>query len=273
MIKTPITENFLQNALQTEVFGRGLVEIRERISSTNIRAKKMALAGAGEGTLVVAESQTAGRGRLGRIWHSPPGLNIYFSLILKPEIPPPRIPLLTLTAGLAGSSAIGSLIGQAPSVKWPNDLLLQNRKIAGILAEMDIKDSRVSFVILGIGINVNLAEQDLPPDLRNQAGSLLISTGKTWDRTEILASLLGELERYYRLLCQGRYDEILGQYRQVCQTLKTRVRFVQQETVIEGTAIDVGQSGELIVERAGDGEILYLNAGEVSSLPAEPEEP
>jgi len=262
-----ITEHAIRSNLKTEVFGRGVIEIYEQIASINIKAKELALRGAREGTLVLAESQTAGRGRLGRSWHSPSGVNIYLSLILRPEFSHAKAPLLTLAAGLAGLKAIDCVTGQTPAIKWPNDLLLQNRKIAGILAEMDIKDSRVSYIVLGIGINVNLSEQDLPADLITRAGSLFIATGQKWNRVEILTAFLYELEKYYQALCQEHYEEILTPYRQACQTLRSRVRFVQQGKIIEGRAIDVGQSGNLIVERKADGEIVTLRAGEVSSLP------
>ena len=264
--ETFITEKAIREALKTELFGRGLIEVHQQIGSTNTRAKELALSGTGEGTLVIAESQTAGRGRLGRSWHSPPGSNIYLSLVLKPKLQPARVPLLTLAAGLAASKAIEGVIGQTPAVKWPNDLLLSHRKVAGILAEMDIKDSHVSFVVLGIGINVNLSESELPAELAAQAGSLFMATGRKWNRVEILSAFLHEMEKYYYILCQGRYEEILTPYRAVCQTLGTHVRFVRQSRLIEGKARDVAQSGELTVELS-DGKIIYLAAGEVSSLP------
>jgi len=134
-----------------------------------------------------------------------------------------------------------------------------------------MKNTKVLFVILGVGINVNLSAHDLPPELAAQAGSLFIATGRTWDRVEVLAAFLYEMEKYYKFLTQNRHEELLNQYRQICQTLNSQVRFVQQSNLVEGTAIDVNQSGELIVKRAIDGEIVHVNAGDVSQLSIAPE--
>ncbi len=259
-------ENELRKAINTDYLGRGLIEIHEEIGSTNQRAKELGLAGAEEGTLILAEYQSAGRGRLGRTWHSPPGLNIYMSLVLRPDLPPARAPLLTLTAGLAGSEAIGRVIGQQPQVKWPNDLILQDRKIAGILSEMEVQDSSVRFVVLGVGINVNPAEDDFPPELRDQAGSLRIATGRTWDRNLVLAAFLSELEKYYKLLCQGQWDEVLNTYRRVCQTIGSRVRFDRKGTLIEGMAMDLDHTRAVLVKQDKDGRIVAITTGDVSLL-------
>ncbi|MBW2623208.1 MAG: biotin--[acetyl-CoA-carboxylase] ligase [Deltaproteobacteria bacterium] len=262
----PFSEAGLRKVIEAHTLGRGLIEIHDEIGSTNQRARELAMAGAPEGTLILAEYQTAGRGRLGRTWHSPPGLNIYMSLILTPDLALNRTPLLTLAAGLAGSEAISRVTGQKPLVKWPNDLILKDRKVAGILSEMEVQDASVRFVVLGVGINVNLAASDLPEELKDLAGSLRIATGRIWDRGLVLAAFLSELEKYYELLRQDRRDELLGKYRRVCQNIGRRVRFDRKGILIEGRAVDLDLSGRLLVEQDKDGRIVPVTSGDVSLL-------
>ncbi|MDY6851201.1 MAG: biotin--[acetyl-CoA-carboxylase] ligase [Thermodesulfobacteriota bacterium] len=268
---TSLSESDLGRLLQTRILGRGLIEIHTRINSTNQRARELGLTNAPEGTLVLAETQTAGRGRLGRNWHSPPGLNLYFSLILRPNLPPDRTTLLTLAAGVGAAEAVSRVTGRKPSIKWPNDLLMGQRKVAGILSEMETRGANLPFVILGLGLNVNLKPADLPAELLDLAGSLFMATGRDWDRTALLAAMLKEIENQYEALKAGRAGDVLEQYRQACQTIGSQVRIAQGESVIQGTAVAVNESGELVIRPAGGRQLVCVNAGEVTLIKPPPE--
>jgi len=171
--------------------------------STNARAKEMAESGAPHGTVVVADAQTAGRGRLGRRWVSPPGRNIYVSILLRPDLANALAPTLSLVAGVAVADAVETFDVPA-ALKWPNDLYVDGRKAAGILAEMASGADRVRYVVVGVGINVNLAEDEIPAELRGRATSLRIHAGRAVSRVELLARLLdGFAHRYEEFLARG----------------------------------------------------------------------
>ncbi len=174
----------------------------DRVDSTNTLAHRLAVDGAAEGTVVLAETQTKGRGRLGRTWVSPPNRNLYLSVILRPPVAAAQAPQLTLVAGLAVVEAVRAW-APAAVIKWPNDVLVGGRKLAGILTEMEAEDSRVRFVVLGIGVNLNAEAEDFPPELRDKAGSLCEAAGTPIDRVTFAARLLSQLE--------GRYDLFLRQ--------------------------------------------------------------
>jgi len=266
--QAPLTAESIRRFLNTSVLGRAEIEIHAEIGSTNARARDLAQAGAAEGALVLAESQTAGRGRLGRSWHSPAGRNLYFTLVLKPPCAPPETALIPLTAGLAGAEAIGRLTGVRPDVKWPNDLRLGGRKIAGILSEMECRGPKVRFVVLGVGLNVNMTAEDLPPELAEQAGSLRLAFGRAFDRAQVLAAFLDGFEPRYRALLSGGRAEILEGYRRVCQTLGSRVQYALGNELVTGTAEEIDGQGNLLVRRETDGRMIRITAGDVSLLAA-----
>jgi BirA family transcriptional regulator, biotin operon repressor / biotin---[acetyl-CoA-carboxylase] ligase len=173
------------------------IEWHAEIDSTQRRARELGHEGAPEGAVVVAEAQTAGRGRLGRTWHSPAGRNVYASILLRPEVTPSVVPQLALAVGLGAADAIETL-GLRPQVKWPNDVLLDGRKAVGILTEMEAELERVRLVVVGIGVNVNLECADLPVYLRETATSLHIAAGRRIDRVAFTAALLASIERTYQ---------------------------------------------------------------------------
>jgi len=191
----PPTAERLAPLLRTRWLGRAY-EWLEACPSTNDRAAEQARAGAAAGLVVAADSQTAGRGRLGRTWHSPPGSNLYLSILLRPSRPPPEIPPLTLLAGGALAAALAEL-GFAPRLKWPNDVEMideggRRRKVAGILTEMATAGDRAAHVVVGVGLNVNGA--DFPPDIADRATSLRRAGGVWMDRAQVLAAFLNALE-------------------------------------------------------------------------------
>ena len=214
----------LPGLLPASCFGRPHFEHHPTIDSTNLRAMELAASGAEEGTLVTADTQTRGRGRLGRDWHSPPGRNLYFSIVLRPGIELEQYPLVTLAAGLGASEGIASATGLRPSIKWPNDLLLQGGKLAGLLCETGPITGRDTYAVLGVGINVNLGADELTPDISARAVSLSIAAGRTFDPTGLLPEVLAGLEKRYLQLKSGRRSELLRDYRRACSTLVQRLR-------------------------------------------------
>ncbi len=257
-----ISEVRLKKGLKTQTWGRGMFEIHDRLDSTNRRAREMAMAGADEGTVVLAETQTAGRGRLGRSWHSPSGQGLYFSVIVHPQFSVERLSLLTPAAALGAMEAVSRFSGYTPRIKWPNDLLLDGRKIAGLLTEMEFHGRAPKFAVLGLGINVNLKKDDLPPEIAERAGSLAMISGRVWDRTGLLAVLLAEMEDAYLSLVNGFTAQLVQRFRQACETLGARVRIAQGKNVLEGLAVDIDAAGRLVVEQAG--RFIHVNAGEVT---------
>jgi BirA family biotin operon repressor/biotin-[acetyl-CoA-carboxylase] ligase len=185
---------FMRPALKGTIFA-DLVQHYFRIGSTNLAAMEAAAAGAPEGTVLLAEEQTAGRGRGGHSWHSVRSTGIYCSAILRPQLPPADALMLSLLVGLAVRAAVAEVTGLTPDLRWPNDLLLNGRKFCGILIEMNAEVTRVRYAVAGIGMNVNHAE--FPADLRAIATSLCVETGRTWSRVELTAALLKSLDREY----------------------------------------------------------------------------
>ena len=189
--------------LTGDVLGRE-IHWAETVDSTNTWARHLARAGALEGTVAIAEGQTAGRGRLGRRWFSPPGVNVYMSVVLRPPLPPARAPQLTLVAGSAVAATIAAIAGVRPALKWPNDVLLAGAKVAGLLTEMDSEADRVAFVVLGIGVNLNAPADELRQAVGIPATSILATTGRAVGRAAFVGRLLAELEgRYRRYLAEG----------------------------------------------------------------------
>lgn len=232
-------------------------------ASTSDEVAVAARAGAQEGLVVAAEAQSGGRGRLGRSWHSPPGTNLYFSLLLRPSMPPWMVPPLTLLVGGVAAEVLAAA-GAAPRLKWPNDLLLTTaagpRKVAGILTEMASERDRIRHVVVGVGLNVNT--EGFPPELADRATSLLLATGRPFDRGSLLAALLDGLEPAYdQFLAQGP-ARALERWRRFAD-LGRRVRIEREGAVIEGVTVDVDGEGTLQV-RDDDGRVHRVLSGELT---------
>ncbi len=223
------------------------------IGSTMDAARELAKKGAGEGTIVLAEAQTHGRGRLGREWLSPKG-GIYFTLILRPRISPASSPRINLMASLAVAVTIRKLFGLDAGLKWPNDVLIEGKKVCGILAEMDAETDVLNFVNLGIGINANTSI----PRFEETATSLKHATGKDISRKELLAALLAEIEHRQASLMEA---SLLEEWRKLSVTLGKDVRIVAPGEVIVGRAIDVDGTGALII-RERNGSLKKAVAGD-----------
>lgn len=237
--------------------------------STNTLAADLAAQGAPEGTVVIADSQTAGRGRLGRSWFSPPGANLYMSVILRPRLSPAESLLLTLMTAVACAHALSGMLPSGPAVKWPNDLIVNRRKLGGILTEMRADRSSLHFAIVGIGINVNTKIADMSEDLRGTATSLAEESGRPESRLKVTSEVLNHLDHWYSLLTAGRRREILDAWRSLSASLGTMVRVTNGPDLLTGYAEDIDEYGYLIVRTgagpqritAGDVEILGIATG------------
>jgi BirA family biotin operon repressor/biotin-[acetyl-CoA-carboxylase] ligase len=221
-----------------------------------------------EGVVVLAEAQSRGRGRLGRKWTSPAGKGLWFSVLLRPDMRPQAVTQLTVAAATALARAVRQHTGLTPEIKWPNDILLRGRKLAGILTELSAELDQVKHVILGIGLNVNLAASDFPPDLRKLATSLLLETGKPQRRADVAAAILRELDRDYGRLRQRRFAELAGEWAAQCTTIGRRVRIQLGPHVVEGLAEALNEDGALLL-RTEHGHLEAILSGDVTLLKPE----
>jgi BirA family biotin operon repressor/biotin-[acetyl-CoA-carboxylase] ligase len=235
------------------------------INSTNTRARELAEQGAAEGEMVVAESQTHGRGRLGRRWESPSLVNIYCSVILRPTLAPAHAPQITLTAAAALAETIRSFIPQKPIIKWPNDILVNGKKLAGILTEALCHAERIEYVILGIGVNVNYSVNDMPEELRRRATSLSDLTRLEVDREMFLRRLIQDLDRCYGDLEQSGFDAIAPRWNHHFGLRGRRVRVESLDQVLVGRVLGIDREGALLVE-VDDQTIQRVIAGDVIPL-------
>jgi BirA family biotin operon repressor/biotin-[acetyl-CoA-carboxylase] ligase len=248
--------------LRSERIGR-VVHHFESIDSTNRHAMEIARQGAREGEVVVAETQTAGRGRLGRSFFSPAGVSFYGSIVLRPNIPPGRAPQITLVAGLAVAEAVERHAGMRPGLKWPNDVRLGADKVCGILTEMECEADRVLHVVCGPGVNLNVPREDFPAELRSTATSILAATGRTVDRAAFAADLFACFERHY--------DEFLAHGLRNLRDAWNAYSVLSGEWVVvdapgerlEGRVIGIDEDGALRLESQA-GTIVHAIAGDVT---------
>lgn len=249
-------------SLRTDRFGKQL-KYHDEVDSTQSVAQQLTAAGAPEGTVVLAELQTAGRGRMGRHWHSPKGKGLWFSLILRPDwLPLSQTPQLTLLTAVALCRSVLHVTGLDAGIKWPNDLLIDGRKVAGILLEASVENGTLQHVIAGVGISVNLTVEDYPPDIRPIATSLAIAAGRRIDRSQLLGELLAEWERLYALYRSEGFAPIKLLWEALTVSLgKAIVCRMPQETV-EGFAEEIDEHGALIV-RLNDGTVRKMFSGDV----------
>ncbi|MBE0503691.1 MAG: biotin--[acetyl-CoA-carboxylase] ligase [Desulfuromonadales bacterium] len=254
----------IQDGLATTVIGREIIFFAET-DSTNHRAALLAESGARDGTVIVAEAQSAGKGRLGRRWTSPAGVNLYLSIILRPAIAPRAAPLLTFLSSLATARSIELETGLRPTVKWPNDVLLGGCKVAGLLNEMNAETERVNYVILGIGVNLNMTQEQFPDDLRYPATSLALALQHPVDRVRFCRRLLSEIDLLYRDYPAGQ-EAILSGWLAYFDLLDKKVTVDEPSRSIVGTVTGIAADGALLLTLAnGDSERIL--AGDVRPLP------
>lgn len=258
---TPFTVEAIHTSLSTRWLGRPAY-VFEAIGSTNVWLAEQAHTDAAEGTLAVADVQTAGRGRLGRTWQAPPGAGLLFSLLFRPA-PPLQAGLVAMAVSAGVAAGLAAHVGVPARLKWPNDILLHGRKLAGVLGEASLMDGHVQHVIVGCGLNVNLEAQDFPspPPGGTPATSLLVELGRPVDRVPLLQALLVAIEqRYDRLRAGGSPQD---EWRRLCVTLGQPVRVMGLTSPVEGVAEDIAPDGSLLVRQA-DGRLAPVAAGDVS---------
>lgn len=251
----------IKTGLKTKIMGQKLF-CYTSVGSTNEIAKKKALAGEPEGSIVVAEEQVEGKGRLARWWDSPTS-GLWVSLILRPQIDPYQAPHLTFVSAVAVCQALRRFTGLKVMIKWPNDLLYQGKKLCGILTELGAELAVVNYIIIGIGINVNQQVKDWPPEIRAKATSLAAASGKNWRRVDLLQVLLEEYEQVYQLYLMQGFPTILSLWREMNVTLGAEVVVTSREETYAGFAEDIDDYGCLLVRRE-TGELESLIAEDVS---------
>ena len=247
--------------LVTRVLGRSVIYCPE-VQSTQDYAKKMAAEGAAEGTVVIAERQSEGRGRMGRAWSSPGG-GVYVSLILRPALRPAEATKIPLVAGVAVAGALEESTHLSPRLKWPNDVLIKGKKVAGILAEMGAEMDRLEWIVVGIGINVNTEQADFPEELANSATSLKAEGGRTFERVKILQGILAELERCYDEFQHTGFEPFRRRWKEMSDMIGAEVTVTRGDECEEGVAVDIDEGGGLILEN-GDGRFQKILSGDVS---------
>ena len=256
-----LTPDMLKHRLKGSLFGKRIFHFF-RTDSTNRVALELGHAGEPEGAVVLAEEQTAGRGRGGRAWHSERATGIYVTLLLRPKLAPVQAPLLTMMAGLSAHSAVQALTGLEVDLKWPNDLLVRGRKLGGILTEMHAEPGQIRFVIVGIGLNVN--QEKFPGELVNLATSLRAETGKPQSRMELLVRLLHEFETDYNRFLREGVATVVARFESVSSYARgKRVRVTNGTESYVGTTAGLGPEGLLQVERDG-GQLMTVIAGDVA---------
>jgi BirA family biotin operon repressor/biotin-[acetyl-CoA-carboxylase] ligase len=254
----------LRPLLNTHDVGQ-VLHWHEEIGSTNDRARELAEEGAEHGEVVVAEAQTAGRGRRGRGWSSPPRRNLYFSVVLRPDLPPARAPELTLVASVAICEALRQA-GVEAGIKWPNDLQASGRKIAGILTELAAEPDRVSWVVLGVGVNVNARAEDFPAEVRPDATSVLLERGQPAPRALLAVACFTALEEWIDRHAEEGFGPVADAWRKRSVTLGRDVVVKVEGREVVGTAEDIDEAGALLVrtraglERVLTGDVALLRA-------------
>nr|WP_210469171.1 biotin--[acetyl-CoA-carboxylase] ligase [Sporosarcina sp. 6E9] len=256
-----VNEANVKKHLKSTVFGQR-IDYKESCLSTQFIAHEEAQNGAPNGTVVISEEQTAGKGRMSRPWDSADGKGIWMSVITRPALTPQQAPQMTLVAAVAVTRAIEEVAGVNPSIKWPNDILIDGKKVTGILTELQADPDRVKAIILGIGINVNQNEEDFPEELKSIATSLKIVGGKTINRAILIAKTLELLEHYTNLYVAHGFSPIKLLWEGYSNTVGKRIRAVMFNETIEGIAMGITEDGMLNL-KLEDGSIRGIFSADI----------
>lgn len=257
----------IESKLKTKWLGRQ-VNYAQSVISTNEMAKALANAGCDNGVVCVAEEQSGGKGRLARGWFSPAGDGLWFSVILKPPFMPDEAAKCTLLAAVAVVRTVNEYKGINAVIKWPNDILLEGKKLVGILTEMSAEFGHINYIVIGIGINVCVPKSKVPEDLRVSAISMADVSKEKINRVELLASVLKNLEELYEIVLSDGFAPILAMWRQYSATIGKEVRVIAPDMTYTGRALDIDEDGLLLVDR-GNGVIEKVIAGDVSIRPVQ----
>jgi BirA family biotin operon repressor/biotin-[acetyl-CoA-carboxylase] ligase len=220
----------------------------QEVDSTNTVACRLALGGAGEGEVVVADAQMKGKGRLDRAWQSPPGINLYTSTILRPKIEPAMAPQITLMAGVAVADLFSVFCPGDVSIKWPNDVLLKGKKACGILTEMKSAAGSLEFVILGIGLNINMRREDFEPSLRERATSLQIETGKTFDRLDLISKQFYFIEKWYKIFLRAGFSGLRESWMRYADIIGKWIRVDYKDQFQTGIVTGIDDDGTILMQ-------------------------
>ena len=251
----------IQAGLDSQRVG-SLVRCFDETDSTNSQACRLGDEGGEDGLVVIADRQSSGKGRMGRQWESPGGVNLYASILLRPAILPFEAPKLTFLSAVAVCRAITNCTGLRPTVKWPNDILLNGAKVAGLLNEMSSETDQVHYVVLGIGVNLNMRDDQFPADLRYPATSLAIAAGQTVSRLDFTRSLLQEIDTLYQIYLEQGSAPIMSAWTDLCDLTGKPVQVDCNEVQIEGTMTGLAEDGALLVQTK-TGKIESIYAGDV----------
>ena len=243
----PLNPETLASSLQTVSFGKQLTH-REEVSSTNVVAHELARGGCPEGTVVIAESQSAGKGRLGRSWESPVGKNLYLSLVLRPVTTPTEAAKLTLLAAVSVAETLHSELTFPPRIKWPNDILLRGRKTSGILCELVTEGERVTFVIVGVGVNLNYARAEMPQEIRGIATSVMEEAGRVVNRSAFTQRLIQSLETQYLSWQKNGFNDVARLWNQYARIEGQWMRAQVGGNNLVGKACGLDEHGFLVLE-------------------------
>ncbi|VAW12152.1 Biotin operon repressor / Biotin--protein ligase [hydrothermal vent metagenome] len=247
----------VQFQLKTKVFGKKIIYL-DSLESTMDEAFQLAMNGANEGTIVCCETQTKGKGRMGRKWSSPKGKGLYFSLILRPRMGPSQAARLTLMSAVALCEALRQETKLDVNIKWPNDLLIDGKKIAGILTELSAEMDGIRFVVIGVGINVNTPNSLL----LDTATSVKNETGKSFSRVEIFQSILSSLEQWYIKVKDGDFGEVIDRWKELSSTLGRDICLQDQGGNVSGLAVDLSDDGALVIKNQ-KGVVMKRMTGDV----------
>ncbi len=250
----------------------------EKVGSTNSMARELAAKNAKNGSVVIADTQDKGKGRNGKIWTSPKACNIYMSIILKPKFSPEIAHGMTILAAVAAAESIEEISSITPQIKWPNDILINSKKVSGILTEMSTKNKIIEYIIVGIGINVNLKEEDIPEDIKNVATSLYIEKMKIKkinkdddlddmliNRNNLIISFLNKFERYYETFLSTGLSSILQSYQKYFGMIGKDVEINTENNKIKGQVVGIDSKGALLI-KTGENELEKVISGELTVL-------
>ena len=253
----------IREGLETKAFGKKEIVYCTEIDSTNLKAKDLAARGAPEGTIVIAEKQTKGKGRKTRNWFSPPRDGIYLSLILRPNIAPRQAPRITLLTAVSVAETLRSLTALELTIKWPNDILVNGKKLAGILTEMSSEKDTTKYVVVGLGLNVNTPL--FPDDIRDRATSLLIETRKRFSRPALIREYLKWHERYYDIFQSMGFEPIRKRWKELAEIIGQQVTVAAIDKEYQGEVQDIDEDGALILQDK-TGQVHRIIFGDVSLL-------
>ncbi len=243
------------------------LRIFDSVVSTNKVAAEFAAKDYPDGTVIISDTQTGGKGRLGRLWLSPPEKNVYMSIIMRPDILPKDATILTIMSSVACASAIRNLTSIPVTIKWPNDMLVSNKKLGGILTEIKSDMDRIHYAVVGIGININMDISDMPDELKTISTSIKNETGEAWARSQVAVSIIKELDKWYDILSKMGKKPIIDEWLQLSATIGQKVKITIGDTILTGIAEGIDEEGMLIL-KLPDNSFKKISAGDLTHVRA-----